>query len=703
MPNIDLSILNQRQTPAFFADTLANRPAPSFVGRIFISTDTLDLYRDTGSAWLLLSPSSTGTITGSGAAGQVTYFSGTSSITGNNNLFWDSVNSHLGIKTTTPDCALDVNHDGTFVAKFNNTAAGSTLIGIFDQDNPQWLIGTENVNDSFKFYDATNFPTLLERVTFKTNGQTFIGTETTSSGRLVVNDATGDNHIVVIGATAPSIRINNVGSGATKQIGIGLATTTNNFIQGAADRDMAIFNSSTTASPILFGIYDAGLTNTQEAARISAARNFLIGTTTDGGQKLQINGGARASGYYLDGMTLNSGALYFGSSENRVTLANYNVGGILRFEVNGGTNALTINSDLSSSFKNNISCSNTNGIITLANGNTANGTKIQSFDAAANADGYLAFEGFTKEYARFNSNGNFGIGITTPNLSGGSVNSRSLTISAVAGTGANGLLELNGTRVNTNDYVSYVRFFNNAAATPLADIQAIRGGSDTTGQLAFATSNSEAMRISASQNVLIGTTTDAGQKLQVSGTTYITGNTGIGQVNASDVRLFIKGGGNTNATFSFYIRNSDNTDIFYIRNDGFINTGNNNTSPYNNSTTGRSMVIESGGGLGYLVSTRESKTNINSLNNSNILHQLNPVSFNYRKKDNLTKEFTNENYKDLSYGFIADEVEKIDENLVFYDVLNDGTKKLAGVEYNKIIALLVKEIQLLHTKIENIK
>ena len=62
---------------------------------------------------------------------------------------------------------------------------------------------------------------------------------------------------------------------------------------------MCIFNSSTTASPILFGIYDAGLTNTQEAARISPSRNLLVGKNTDSGQKLQVNGITRSSGFSL--------------------------------------------------------------------------------------------------------------------------------------------------------------------------------------------------------------------------------------------------------------------------------------------------------------------------------------------------------------------------------------------------------------------
>lgn len=291
---VTLDILNQKGTPAFFADTLANRPAAGFTGRVFISTDTLDLYRDTGTTWVLLSPSSTGTITGAGAAGQVTYFSGTSSITGDNNLFWDSVNGHLGIKTITPDCALDVNHAGTFVAKFNNTTTANTLIGIYNLDNPQWLIGSNSVANDLTFYDATNFPTLVATTTMKTNGTTFIGGQTTGSGRLNVYSTTGDNGIQISGPTAPSLRIDNAPTGPTKRIGLGISTATNNFIQGSTDRDMCIFNGSTTASPMLFGIY--GTTNVQEAARISSSRNFLIGTTTDIGAKLLVNGTITALG-----------------------------------------------------------------------------------------------------------------------------------------------------------------------------------------------------------------------------------------------------------------------------------------------------------------------------------------------------------------------------------------------------------------------
>ena len=57
----------------------------------------------------------------------------------------------------------------------------------------------------------------LQQLTIlKTTGQTFIGAKTTASGRLVVNSATADAHLQIVGANAPSIRIDNAGSGGTQ-------------------------------------------------------------------------------------------------------------------------------------------------------------------------------------------------------------------------------------------------------------------------------------------------------------------------------------------------------------------------------------------------------------------------------------------------------------------------------------------------------
>jgi hypothetical protein len=73
---LDSDILNQKATPAFFADVFANRPAAGYTGRMFISTDTFEFFRDTGSGYQLIGGPGSGTITGAGTAGTLPVFSG---------------------------------------------------------------------------------------------------------------------------------------------------------------------------------------------------------------------------------------------------------------------------------------------------------------------------------------------------------------------------------------------------------------------------------------------------------------------------------------------------------------------------------------------------------------------------------------------------------------------------------------------------
>jgi hypothetical protein len=72
-------------------------------------------------------------------------------------------------------------------------------------------------------------------------------------------------------------------------------------------------------------------------------------------------------------------------------------------------NNLTVNGNItgvSATLTDTVTYSNTNGTLYIRNGNTAGGSKITSKTAAGNANGYLAFEGHDKEYARFDSDGN---------------------------------------------------------------------------------------------------------------------------------------------------------------------------------------------------------------------------------------------------------------------------------------------------------
>ena len=121
---VHFEVLNQLGTPLMYSATLANRPAAGIAGRIFFRTDSpFGIYRDTGSAWDLIAQSSSGTVTGSGAATQVAFWNSATGLSGTNNLFWDNTNNYLGISTNTPTTALDVHHATNSGAIFNQTVA----------------------------------------------------------------------------------------------------------------------------------------------------------------------------------------------------------------------------------------------------------------------------------------------------------------------------------------------------------------------------------------------------------------------------------------------------------------------------------------------------------------------------------------------------------------------------------------------------
>jgi len=335
MPAIDLSILNQRQTPAFYADTLANRPSAGFVGRIFVSTDTFAFYRDNGTTWDLIGGPGTGTITGSGAAGQVSFWNGASTITGNNDLFWDNVNGHLGIGTNVPGTALQIDHDqNQFIRLNQTTATNDTKIAFQNSGVALWRIGNSynaGAND-FGIYDVVG---AIQPVTVKkTTGQVLIGTSTVGSGKLVVASATGDNGVQIVGASSPSLRIDNAESSPTKRAGLGIATAANNFIQGSIDGQFCIFNGSTTPSSIQFGIYDSGTSNVQVAARITALRNFCVGRNFDSGEKLQIDGTSLFTGTSVFNDTITNKATNILADGVGVVLQGY-IDNTLRLAVRG--------------------------------------------------------------------------------------------------------------------------------------------------------------------------------------------------------------------------------------------------------------------------------------------------------------------------------------------------------------------------------
>ena len=413
MPNIDLSILNQRQTPAFYADTLANRPAAGFIGRIFVSTNTYEFYRDNGTGWDLIGGPGTGTVTGGGSLYRVGIWTSTSNIGESADLVFDYSQGHLGINTTTPGTALDVHHDQPTVAILNQTVAtNDTRIGFQNNGVGLWRIGNfYNLGENdFGIYDAIG---AVQPFTIKKNTQqVLIGGGSGGSGKLVVTSGASDNGVQIVGTNAPSLRIDNLSIGATKRVGLGISTALNNFIQGAVDGNFCIFNGTTsTPASMLFGVYDSGLTNVQEAARINFTRNFLIGSTTDNGAKLQVTGNGFISGSVgigttsLTGYNLRVSKSITGAAPSRGITSD----GVVQsdvitaylFSTNSETAAATFSTDIVHYFSSHAST----GAGSTITSNTAfmtgnlNGTSVFGFRALSSLTGSSTTQAFRGDIA----------------------------------------------------------------------------------------------------------------------------------------------------------------------------------------------------------------------------------------------------------------------------------------------------------------
>lgn len=158
-----------------------------------------------------------------------------------------------------------------------------------------------------------------------------------------------------------------------------------------------------------------------------------------------------------------------------------------------------------------------------------------------------------------------------------------------------------------------------------------------------------------------------------------TGEVSINTSTASNTALKIAADGRT------YSLQADNKILF---NDTYGNTV---------GATNRTLYIDNGGVLGGLSSTRESKTNITPITNTDWIMSLEPVSYNRKLKNN------DDTYSDVAspnteFGLIADDVANVRPEIC---VFVNG--KVSGINYEQLISPMLKEIQKLRAEVAMLK
>ena len=129
----------------------------------------------------------TNPVTGTGASGQVAYFTGTTAITSEANLFWDATNDRLGVGTATPLSKLHVVNNGgvpstNLISSFANeganleinitsAATGSAFIDLLARSG-----GGGNVSSAGFTFSTRNAGTIAEQMRITSAGNVGIGT-----------------------------------------------------------------------------------------------------------------------------------------------------------------------------------------------------------------------------------------------------------------------------------------------------------------------------------------------------------------------------------------------------------------------------------------------------------------------------------------------------------------------------------------------
>jgi len=310
-------ILNQKGTPAMYTDTFANRPAYGYQGRLFISTDSGQIFEDTGSAWTLVADAGVGSgtlssvclngnttatgivITAGGlssnsitntenTAGSV-LFAGASGLESQSNatFFWDNTNKRLGIGNASPGAPLDIHGTGTQI-QVNGTGSSNSYIQFQNAGVNKWRIGNlYNAGaNSFEIYDVLNATT---RLTILNTGATTLNGALTSnsvaitggtSAQFLKADGTTDSNTYLTTSSASSTYLPLVGGTLTGALS-GTSFTGTSFVK-----------SGGTSAQILAAdgsVITAGTNITISGGTISTSGSGISGTGTSG-QVAYFNG-----------------------------------------------------------------------------------------------------------------------------------------------------------------------------------------------------------------------------------------------------------------------------------------------------------------------------------------------------------------------------------------------------------------------------
>jgi hypothetical protein len=438
----------------------------------------------------------TNPIAGTLATGQVAFGTAANTIGGSNNLFWNNGSGYLGINKSIPQVNLDVagstgiyqrdSSGGSIVLDDSDTADASTPMSYIRNTSGALQFGRANRNASTGITtNSVESWRIASTGILQSNGAQTIRT---STGNLTLATAGGNGNIVLspngtgnvgIGTASP---VSGQGTPLTLESSTGFVGITFRGT-GSSDHIWQLY-SSNSGGVKFFGIFDR--TNNAYRLIANSLGNILIGTTTDAGFRLDVNGTGRFSGNLGVGIT--SFPSWASGTENVLQVKSASI-----YEYGGYETGFSVNAYYNLGWK--YIGTNVASQIVVSSGAFTFNRSVSG--TAGNAISWIPS-------MTINNSGNVGIGTTTPDVTG--FGWRTLTIRGGTTSGEAGVIELQSPSTTGAANLGIIAFMDGSNRN--AQIYAQRDSSTTTGNILFATNGGsgllERMRITSGGNVVMG-------------------------------------------------------------------------------------------------------------------------------------------------------------------------------------------------------
>jgi hypothetical protein len=289
-------------------------------------------------------------VTGTGVSGQIAYFTGTSAITGESNLFWDSTNDRLGIGVDNPLSELQINKSSDVTLALSNSSSITTgnrgSIAWYNSSNSTVALIkataiTDNVGTELEFYTNTIGGSLIRSLILRQNQSAEFAKSLRLNGTLSIHDTDLSN----IDLRADRLLIT---SDNPSKIRFGGRFNSFSYGSGAEINLIAVGNWSSTnyGANLTFSTVAENSTTLNTRMTISHNGNVGIGTASPVRTLNIYNNSTPVFAMHNSTTTVdaNRGFLIY-VDEDDTYIQNKETNGILAFITGGNTQRMKITSD----------------------------------------------------------------------------------------------------------------------------------------------------------------------------------------------------------------------------------------------------------------------------------------------------------------------------------------------------------------------